>query len=186
MSDKYVVVVKVVSAYDLFSTLPNWGNLRLLDSEVLGEHLFDRLRTPLERYSSPRNASLLTLRQSRRPLSLQPSCPCTPVRHSWPAPGLSSTPDGSNAHALATACDAGQLTISVFREVGILSQESGRHPGLERWSAAMTGVTFLHALHRRGGHAMAYQDGHGLTVELKLAQLTRNLANRHVLEHRLL
>jgi hypothetical protein len=79
MLDKQAVVVKLVFAYDVRSRRPNWGNLRLLDSEVLGEHLFDRLRTPLEHYkSSLPHRSLLTLKQSRQPLSWQLSYPYTP------------------------------------------------------------------------------------------------------------
>jgi hypothetical protein len=64
--DKPVGVVKFVLAYDVLSTLPNWDNLRLFDSEVLGEHLLDRLRMRLRHYrSSLRHRSLLTLKRSR-------------------------------------------------------------------------------------------------------------------------
>jgi hypothetical protein len=43
MFDKHADVVNFVLAYDVLSTIPNWDNLRLLDSEALGEHLLDRL-----------------------------------------------------------------------------------------------------------------------------------------------
>jgi hypothetical protein len=65
--DRDVDVVSFVLAYDVLSTLPNWDNLRLLDSEVLGERLPDSLRTPLEHYRRPfRHGSLLVSKPSRR------------------------------------------------------------------------------------------------------------------------
>jgi hypothetical protein len=64
--DKHAGVVKFVLAYDVLSTRPNWDNLRLLDSEVLGEHPLDRLRMRLRHYrSSLRHRSLPTLKRSR-------------------------------------------------------------------------------------------------------------------------
>jgi hypothetical protein len=145
MLDKQAVVVKLVFAYDVRSRRPNWGNLRLLDSEVLGEHLFDRLRTPLEHYkSSLPHRSLLTLKQSRQPLSWQLSYPYTPpcvIPGRCPA----LTPSGSNAPALAAAYAGGQLTISAFREGGILFQKSARYRRLEPDLLAMMGIKFVHA-----------------------------------------
>ena len=52
MLDKHAAVTKSVLAYDPLATLPNWGNLRLLDSEVLGEHLVDNVRMRLQHYNS--------------------------------------------------------------------------------------------------------------------------------------
>ena len=66
MLDKHVGVVQFVLAYDPLATRPNWDNLRLLDSEVLGEHLVDSVRMRLQHYrSSLRHRSLLTLKRSR-------------------------------------------------------------------------------------------------------------------------
>jgi hypothetical protein len=64
--DKHLGAVKFVLAYDVLSTLPNWDNLRLLDSEVLGEHLLDRLHMRLRHYRSClRHRNLRTLKRSR-------------------------------------------------------------------------------------------------------------------------
>ena len=64
--DKRAGVVKFVLACDVLSTHPNWDNLRLLDSEVLGEHLLDRLRMRLPHYRiALRQRSLLTLKRSK-------------------------------------------------------------------------------------------------------------------------
>jgi hypothetical protein len=64
--DKPVDAVKFVLACDVLSTHPNWDNLRLLDSEVLGEHLLDRLRMRLPHYRiALRQRSFLTLKRSR-------------------------------------------------------------------------------------------------------------------------
>jgi hypothetical protein len=51
MLDKHAGVEKLVLAYDPPATLPDWDNLRLLDSEVLGEHLVDSVRMRLQHYS---------------------------------------------------------------------------------------------------------------------------------------
>jgi hypothetical protein len=63
--DKHAGVVKFVLAYDVLSTLPNWDSLRLLDSEVLGEHLLDRLHMRQRHYRSLERRSLRTLKRSR-------------------------------------------------------------------------------------------------------------------------
>jgi hypothetical protein len=64
-SDKHAGVVRFGLAYDVLSTLPNWDNLRLLDSEVLGGHLLDRLHMRLRHYRSLERRSLRTLKRSR-------------------------------------------------------------------------------------------------------------------------
>jgi hypothetical protein len=71
MLDRHGAAVTFVLAYDVLSTLPNWDNRRLLDSEVLGERLPDRLRMPLQDCKNShkvcplRRRSLLTLKRSR-------------------------------------------------------------------------------------------------------------------------
>ena len=50
MLDKHAGVAKFVPAYDALSTLPNWDNLRLLDSEGLEEHLLDSLHRRRQHY----------------------------------------------------------------------------------------------------------------------------------------
>jgi hypothetical protein len=50
MLDKHAHVANFVLACDEPSTLANWDNLRLLDSESLGEHLLDRLLRRREHY----------------------------------------------------------------------------------------------------------------------------------------
>ena len=50
MLDKHAHVANFVLACDEPSTLANWDNLRLLDSEGLGEHLLDRLLRRREPY----------------------------------------------------------------------------------------------------------------------------------------
>jgi hypothetical protein len=50
MLDKHAHVAKFVLARDGLSTLANWDNLRLLDSEGLGEHLLDRLHRRRQHY----------------------------------------------------------------------------------------------------------------------------------------
>jgi hypothetical protein len=66
MLDKHAGVAKFVLADDALSTLPNWDNLRLLHSAVLGQHPPDRLRMRLQRYSPLRtHRRLLTPKRSR-------------------------------------------------------------------------------------------------------------------------
>ena len=66
MLDKRAHVVEFVLACDELSTLANWDNVRLLDSEGLGEHLLDRLRMRLPHYRiALRQRSLLTLKRIR-------------------------------------------------------------------------------------------------------------------------
>jgi hypothetical protein len=48
--DKHARVPKFVLARDRLSMLANWDNLRLLDSEGLGEHLLDRLHRRRQHY----------------------------------------------------------------------------------------------------------------------------------------
>jgi len=50
MSDKHAHVAEFLLACDELSTLPNWDNVRLLDSEGLAEHLLDRLHRQREHY----------------------------------------------------------------------------------------------------------------------------------------
>jgi hypothetical protein len=60
-----------LKACDVLSTLPNWDNLRLLDSELRGGHLLDRLHTLLAHYKGRgplllrQHMSLLTLQRSQ-------------------------------------------------------------------------------------------------------------------------
>jgi len=66
MLDKHAGVMKSVLAYDPLATLANWDNLRLLDSEVLGEHLVDSVRMRLQHYSPLQtHRRLLTLKRSQ-------------------------------------------------------------------------------------------------------------------------
>jgi hypothetical protein len=50
MLDKRAHVVEFVLACDELSTLANWDNVHLLDSEGLGEHLLDRLHRRRQHY----------------------------------------------------------------------------------------------------------------------------------------
>jgi hypothetical protein len=50
MLDKHAHAVEFVLACDELSALANWDNLRLLDSEGLGEHLLDRLQKRRQHY----------------------------------------------------------------------------------------------------------------------------------------
>jgi len=50
MLDKHAHVAKIVLARVGLSTLANWDNLRLLDSEGLGEHLLDKLHRRRQHY----------------------------------------------------------------------------------------------------------------------------------------
>jgi hypothetical protein len=52
MLDKCAHVAEFVLACDELSTLANWDNVRLLDSEGLGERLLDRFHRRRQRYKS--------------------------------------------------------------------------------------------------------------------------------------
>jgi hypothetical protein len=63
MLDKHAHVAEFVLACDELSTLANWDNVRLLDSEGLGEHLLDRLHRRRRHYKGfPSRRRLLTLK----------------------------------------------------------------------------------------------------------------------------
>jgi len=63
MLDKHVHVTEFVLACDELSTLANWDNVRLLDSEGLGERLLDRPHRRQEHYRG--------FLSQRRPLTLK-------------------------------------------------------------------------------------------------------------------
>jgi hypothetical protein len=50
MVDKHAHAMEFELACDELSALANWDNLRLLDSEGLGEHLLDRLHKRRRHY----------------------------------------------------------------------------------------------------------------------------------------